>query len=53
MTDHTHMCNKDRMADHQEQQACEANKDNSQAIPQGSVVQTDSDRPFRGHSKTN
>ena len=34
------MCNKDRMTDDQEQQACEANTDNSQAIPPGSVGQT-------------
>ena len=37
---------KDRMADHQEQQTCEANTDNSQAIPVGSVGQKHSDRPL-------
>ena len=40
------------MADHQEQQPCEANTDNSWAILPGSVEQTHSDRPFRKHSKT-
>ena len=30
------------MADHQEQQACEANTDNSQALPVGSARQTNS-----------
>ena len=48
MTDHTPYCNKDRMADHQEQQACEANTDSSQAIPPGSIGQTHSYRPFKG-----
>ena len=41
------------MADHQEQQACEGNPGNSQALPPGSVGQTHSGRPFRRHLKTN
>ena len=45
------MCNKDRMADHQEQQACQSNTYNSQAIPPGSAGQIHRDRPFRRHSK--
>ena len=47
------MCNIDRATDHQEQHACQAKTDNSQAIPLGSVGQTHSDRPFRRHSTTN
>ena len=47
------MHNKDRKTDHQEKQACEVNMDNSWALPQGSVVKTYSERPFRRHSKTN
>ena len=40
------------MTDHQEQQACEANTDNSQTIFPGSVGQTHSNRPTRRYSKT-
>ena len=40
------------MADHQKQQACEANTHNSQTIPLASVVQTNSNRPIRRYSKT-
>ena len=46
------MSNKDRMTDHQEPQAHETNKDNSQTIPLGSVGQTHSNRPIRTYSKT-
>ena len=34
-----HTCNKDKMIDHQEQLACEANTDNSSAILLGSAWQ--------------
>ena len=44
--------NKDRSTDHQEQQAHEADADNSQTISPGSVVQRHNDRYSRGHSKT-
>ena len=47
------MHNKGSTAYYQEQQAFEANTDNSWAIHPGSVWQTHSDRPFRRHSKTN
>ena len=41
------------MADHQEQQACEANTVDSQGIPPWLVWQIHIDRPLRRHSKTN
>ena len=44
---------KERVTDQQEQQTCEANTENNQVIPPGSVGQTNSDRPFRRHSKAN
>ena len=41
------------MTDHQEQEACEANTNNRQAIPPGSVGQKHSDMLFLRHFKTN
>ena len=46
------MCNKDRSTDHKDQQASEANRDDSWAISLGSVGQTHSDRTSGWHSKT-
>ena len=46
------MHNKDRMTDHQKQQACKDKTDHSQAIPPGSVRQKQNDRGCRKHSKT-
>ena len=47
-----HISNKDRMTDHQEQLAYEANTDNSQTIPLGSVRQTHSNRHIGRYSRT-
>ena len=46
------MNNKDRMTDHQEQQACESNTDNIQTISPGSVGLAHNNRPTRRYSKT-